>query len=579
MPNGRVASVVLVAFLMLSGTVGSLGRSAGETSAQEEQAGPAAQQLIGAALETGQLDYGTSLVYRAYALFGDERLPDEFAGADAVEDPGFFAEVRLNWDELPGGTRDQLTPFIVRPNDARSIFAAKPAGEATGADEGADTGTGFRDTGDCVEDWATAIHPTFPVKVWMRCTDDYAADLERVVSLIDGFWQPEVDLMGPPKADTGTAEAGGDTRIDLYVLDFENDVFPRNGGTPSPLREGTAAMAIADDPIEGKTASGYMIARRSELHDEVFQLTLAHEFFHVLQYAHNVTITWGFSSTPYGEFDVLRYTPYWFFEATPTWVESYVYRGKVSDGAMLDGAHSRFSYSFNTDEPLFTSVAHGSRLASNMYAAYIWFYFVEQEVGPEAIGQIWRNLEAVNQDDWDGTLDAIDSVLSFEENFREFAVRNLNLDLQPGDPISPSYADMDSAFPEGIPPVLAIGEGKDRRLEAQGAGEPERQVEATIKPLSAQYYYLVPQDDVAAVTLDFSGMAPAETLDVDLIVRIKDKGWERRELGVDDPTVLCRAIPDDDVEAFYLVLSNHSTELDGALGGSFTVGASAESCA
>src|SRR5262249_40253095 len=154
---------------------------------------------------------------------------------------------------------------------------------------------------------------------------------------------------------------------------------------------------------------------------------------------------------------------------------------------------------------------------------------------------------------------------------REFAVRNLNLDLEPGNPISPSYGDLDPAFPKDARPHLTVGEGRDRILEARSPGDPVREVPDTIKPLSAHYYYFVPKADVPGVTLDFSGMAPSQTLDVDLIVKIQDKGWERRQLSPDDPITLCRSNPDDNLGGFYVVLSNHSTATDGALGGSFNL--------
>ncbi len=573
--SGRVASVGLVLLVLISGMAAPVVRSGGVTVAEDDAAVPA-PLLIAAAMESGQIDYGTSLVYRAYAVFGDERLPEEFVGAGAIEDTSLFTEARLNWDILPEGTRDLLTPFMVRPTDGRSIFAALPV-----ADVG-ETGRGSSLVGsgdvECVDDWATLGHPDHPLKMWIQCTGDFAGDLEKMIAMIDEFWQAEIDLMGPPKPDAGGPDGGGDTRIDLYVVDLPTDILPRNGGIEAPFNDQIAALAIPDSPIDGRTASGYMIARRANLDEIAFPSYLAHEFFHVLQYAHNVLVTWGFSGTPLGDFEILRYTPYWFFEATPMWVEAHLFRDKLPEEVLAQTVHGYFLRHFQTDEPLFTSVARGSPMWSQMYASYIWFLFVEQEIGAEAIAQIWRNLESVEQDDFAGTLRAIDAVYPFAENFREFAVRNLNLDLQPGDPISPSYRDFDPSFPEGQRPPMVVGEGRSRLLEAQDGGEPARRVEDTIKPLSAHYYYLIPQDEVASVTLDVSGMTPAGTLDVDLIIRIAGKGWERRQLSTDEPTTLCRADPDDDVEAFYLVLSNHSMEIDGAIDGAVEISASRETC-
>jgi hypothetical protein len=361
---------------------------------------------------------------------------------------------------------------------------------------------------------------------------------------------------------------------------MQNDLLPRSGGTRSPLTDTALAMAIADYPVVGKTASGYMIARREYLGAELLHTTLAHEFFHVLQYAHNVAITQGFSATPYGEFEVLKLVPYWFFEATATWMETYIYRGKLSDRTLNESVHGYFVTSFLYGEPLYTSVQRGSSIELQMYASYIWFMFMQQEAGAAPIGQMWRNLESVDQDDFDGTLAAIDAAFPFAAHFRDFAVRNFNLDLEPGDPITPSYKDWDPSFPEGVRPKFTVGEKRaDRTLEASAPDDPPREIDDTIKPLSAHYDFFVPADDVPGVTLDFSGMTPSDTLDVDVLVNIKDKGWERRQLHVDEPTTLCRSNPDDDVKSFYLVLSNHTFDTDGALGGSFTIDTSPDACA
>ena len=49
---------------------------------------PRAQQKIVAALEAGAIDGETALLYRAYALFGDSRLPDIYRGSGSVDEDG-----------------------------------------------------------------------------------------------------------------------------------------------------------------------------------------------------------------------------------------------------------------------------------------------------------------------------------------------------------------------------------------------------------------------------------------------------------------------------------------------------------
>ena len=82
-----------------------------------------AQALIAAAIAAGTLDHGTALLYRAYALLGDKRLPDAYLGAGSLEeDNPLFDEIRLRFASLPVAAQDALRPFIVRPADARSIW-------------------------------------------------------------------------------------------------------------------------------------------------------------------------------------------------------------------------------------------------------------------------------------------------------------------------------------------------------------------------------------------------------------------------------------------------------------------------
>src|SRR5688572_5867026 len=56
-------------------------RASAELTVESVASEPSSQEKIRAALAGGSIDYETSLVYRAYALFGDARLPDEFLGA------------------------------------------------------------------------------------------------------------------------------------------------------------------------------------------------------------------------------------------------------------------------------------------------------------------------------------------------------------------------------------------------------------------------------------------------------------------------------------------------------------------
>ncbi|HEX6607729.1 MAG TPA: S-layer homology domain-containing protein, partial [Chloroflexia bacterium] len=81
-----------------------------------------AQQLIAAAYQAGQIDYPTSLLYRAYALFGDTRLPASYQGVGSTGDAMLFREIAAGRATLPASVLAQLQPFLVRPDDPASIL-------------------------------------------------------------------------------------------------------------------------------------------------------------------------------------------------------------------------------------------------------------------------------------------------------------------------------------------------------------------------------------------------------------------------------------------------------------------------
>ena len=94
---------------------------------------PTSQQLIADALRDGRIDRPTALRYRAYALFGDDRLPAEFDGDGTTgEDTLLFLEILRRWGELSAEVQADLQAFLARPTDPQSIFYPKAGGAPAG---------------------------------------------------------------------------------------------------------------------------------------------------------------------------------------------------------------------------------------------------------------------------------------------------------------------------------------------------------------------------------------------------------------------------------------------------------------
>jgi hypothetical protein len=576
-PVHKLLTLLFIASLFAVPAARTGARQQDDDFSLSEPAVPA-QMLIAQELEDGTIDYETSLVYRAYALFDDPRLPADLAGSGSFgEDNAFFGQVRAQWAQLSPETQALLTPFVVRPSDSRSIFFKSLAEGPRVVPEVAGSPT-YAD-GTCADNWFSKDSAEFPFKVWTHCTGDYEADLDEAIRIVDDFWARLVEFMGPPILDTGSAEQGGDTRIDIYFVDDEADRVPRRGG--DYISENALAHAAPDYPIEGRKSSGYIVARRPNIGEPDLILTMAHEFFHILQDAHNFLIAFGYKDTPFSnDFETLSYSEFWFVEATADWVISYLYRDRVDFDTMYVGLHTVFVSGFQGfDVPLYYSPQQWSSRFIHVYGAYVYFLFLEQEVGPEAIAEMWREMEDVEPDDFDRTLRIINDILPFEENFREFAVRNLNLDLQPGDPIDPSYQDLDPTFPVGYAPPFHVGDNPTSRIELSRGQTGPFVFDDPIPSLSAHYFSFNTLSSITQVTFDFTGLTEIDDVDVDLITKIRGQGWERRKLDPTQPITFCREIETDAISLFYLVVSNHDLEEANTVRGSFNVAASEEPCA
>ncbi|HKG25990.1 MAG TPA: hypothetical protein VKB09_10110, partial [Thermomicrobiales bacterium] len=547
-----------------------------DAAALAEDVAPA-QALVAEALQDGAIDYETSLLYRAYALFDDPRLPADFAGGGSFgEDNSFFGQVKYNWASLSTEAQKILTPFVVRPTSSQSIYYTSLA-DGPRALPNAEAAPTYAQ-GDCTDNWVSKDSAAHDFKVWTHCTGDYEADLDEAIRITDDFWEREVEFMGPPILDTGSAEQGGDTRIDVYFVDDEADRVERRGG--DYISEDALAHAAPDNPIDGRKSSGYIVARRPNIGDPKLQLTMAHEFFHVLQDAHNWEIAFGFKGTPYNsDFETLSFSEFWFVEATADWVISHLYRDAVDFETMFVGLHSVFISGFQGyDVPLYYSPPQWSERFIHVYGAYVYFLFLEQEVGADAIAQMWRDLENVAPDDFERTTQVINDILPFKDHFRDFTLRNLDLDLLPGDPISPSYRDFDPTFPEGFAPPTHVGDSPTSRIEL-GIGRTEPWVfDDPIPSLSAHYFNFNVFGPVTRVTFDFTGLTDLEDVDVDMVTKIRQQGWELRRLDPAKPITFCREINPDAIVLVYLVVTNHDMEEANAVRGSFTVTSDEEPC-
>lgn len=130
--------------------------------------------------------------------------------------------------------------------------------------------------------------------------------------------------------------------------------------------------------------------------------------------------------------------------------------------------------------------------------------------------------------------DVIDSVYSFEKNFKTFALRNLNQPYLPGDPLprKERYVSLDpDQFPDGVGPNF-LPENSPGILKA----DLESSFPLTLDNLSASYVHLVVHDPkIQKVQFDFSQLQPAGFTDVQALVATTN-GWVSKPLNLGSGT-------------------------------------------
>src|SRR6185312_2259267 len=176
---------------------------------------PTSDSLIAVDLAAGKIDYGTSLLYRAYALFHDARLPSQYAGSANPRNDGFLLEASN--PNLPADVQTALAPFLARPTEPESVLhiAAASSGHSSATSAGrvhalADSGVGSCALLDGQAErngWKSVLFSkdgATSVRFWAPCTGDSGADdAELTLAALQAasIINAETQLMGQPVPD------------------------------------------------------------------------------------------------------------------------------------------------------------------------------------------------------------------------------------------------------------------------------------------------------------------------------------------------------------------------------------------
>jgi hypothetical protein len=369
----------------------------------------------------------------------------------------------------------------------------------------------------------------------------------QVARLLDRVWsdetRPEPNGLGPPI----TPEANGG-RISVYVTAPREtvdtgacsigtcvSVTDNEGNAANGVTVGTAPFI--ETPDGRLRSSGVMILNENT---GLTDSTVIHEFFHVLELAHNA-----------------RLAPSWVGEASAVWAES---RYRATTLFRIDPFFRGFQ---NTTTSSLTRPNQ-----AHEYGAYVWLLWLAQRAGGDrAVFQLWSALEAARSNNV-AELDALVGRylgtlrLSWAGNFKGFAVEDLNRNLSAT--VAPRLlfgrgASGDAAVPLNVTPrwvrppwTLNLG---------------TRRTAVNLPLLSAQYEHIrAIGRPVGAVVVTSNRMKPWG----DLVVLSHTRfGWQRRDLQNGSVT-FCRRLSRQNVDQLYLIADNHD-DLRNRSGASYTV--------
>ena len=361
--------------------------------------------LIDIALAEEKIDLETALVYKMYAVFGDEKLPSEYKSEVMMQNGNEqFIEAREAFDSLSFETQEALSPFLKRPDDPESYYNLiyQESIEQKNADEiisktipSAQARTNVNANLYCDDCYLFAAGSR--VKIWYPNVSINAPEAEqgslmdidqatlfsmaeRLQTILnnDRIYERFTELLQREPESDGIW--GGDDALDIYI---------------GPLNARAAAVAVCD--LQPFPSSAYIIMNAGWLNfDSYYKKTLAHEMFHVFQYSY----TWSLSNSR------------WWAEATAVWSEDFIYKG-------FNYEQKRLKYFLPFPEKtLFDNQPNRFK-----YGAYIFPYYLAQNSGNEMIRNIWEDCN------YAGCIDAIDNNISdgFKGQWKEFTLWNYNI--------------------------------------------------------------------------------------------------------------------------------------------------------
>jgi hypothetical protein len=350
-----------------------------------DRSAPNAADQIDEALALGDIDDVTALRYKVFALHGDDRLPPEFDADGPVHGSPILFELARRFDGLPSEVQDEMRPFLLRPDDPNSWYAARKLIAKAGTSSLFDDPVFVADGRVCIQ-WPSSF--TDAQKLFSRIVIGRAAARS---------YRALTELMG-------RSPLGNGDDPDVYTVYVLSTASRSALGWTRPTSETPDGRWRSHATINLHSILN-SVSDSELLASDLTSATVAHELLHGIQFSYNTAVEIG------GELQDEAAPLTWLAESTATWAEHFVYPGLDTEQIFLP---SFFKRPFISLDDL---------RGTHEYAGYLFhLYLTEGLNNPALIPAFWEAAERLPV--FAGMDEALGGQLV--NLFTEFAVANWN---------------------------------------------------------------------------------------------------------------------------------------------------------
>ncbi len=343
--------VLLVAFAATLG--GQASAHAATSLRQTPQLTPSAPDGLTRELAAGTINAPTYALLRAQSLFHRGAVAAK-VGAPLRTNPReatlILRDLFARYGKLTTSQQREATRILARPTDGN----ADPIGEGyTVAEQ-----TPVCDTNFCVHYVGSTSDAPAATDANSNGVPDY---VDSTLAVADNVWNTEVGTMGyrAPESDATSTNDGGNGKLDIYLADLGGDGIygyctsdDPNATDPNYQFGDVSPYCVVDNDFaksQFSTGANGLAA---------LKVTLAHEFFHAVQFAYNA------------------FADNWVMEGTATWMEDEVYTS-INDNRQYLPVSPLESPVVPLDSPM--ALSNGCHCF--WYGSWIWYRFLSEKYG------------------------------------------------------------------------------------------------------------------------------------------------------------------------------------------------------